>query len=313
MNAQNKALAVAPQASTSTGIVPQNMDQAIRLAEMMARGKMIPDHLRNSPGDCLMVVEQAMRWRMSPFAVAQCTSSVKGKLMFEGKLTAAAVETSGAIVGGFDYQFSGSGPERKIIVSARRVGEKEARSVEVTWKDAATSNEYWKKQPDQQLVYHGTRVWARRWTPSVMLGVYSPEEFNVAEPGPDSFAGTTISGTAEVVSQGKPPAASVATVESQHRTVAEMKAWCQAHGEKPTWGRFLDALERELCAAHTRDEVDAIVFRDDVEKAAQTVQNGNKARLDAIVKDALDRTDDGRMAPHAEDDFPGVVTPREAV
>ena len=294
MNAQNKALAVAPAASHSIGLVPQNMDQAIRLAEMMARGKMIPEHLRNSPGDCLMVVEQAMRWRMSPFAVAQCTSSVKGKLMFEGKLTAAAVETSGAIVGGFDYQFSGSGHDRKIIVSARRVGEKELRSVEVIWKDAATSNEWWKKQPDQQLVYHGTRVWARRWTPSVMLGVYSPEEFNDTEPGPDSFAGTTLAGTAE--------AAPEVVSEPLHATVAAMRAWCAEHGEKPTWARFLDALERELRGARNRDEVDAIAFREDVEKAQQTVQNGNKARLDAMVNAALDRTKETSVAPR--DDFP---------
>ena len=90
-----------------------------------------------------------------------------------------------------------------------------------------------------------------------------------------------------------------------------MRAWCAEHGEKPTWSRFLDALERELTAAHTRDAVDAIVFRDDVERATQTVQNGNKARLDAMVKAALDRTDDGRMEPASADDFPGVVTPRE--
>ena len=78
------------------GMIPQSMTEAVHLAEMMARGKMMPEHLRGSAGDCLMVVEQAMRWRMSPFAVAQCTSSVKGKLMYEGKLVAAAVETSGA-------------------------------------------------------------------------------------------------------------------------------------------------------------------------------------------------------------------------
>jgi hypothetical protein len=36
----------------------------------------------------------------------------------------------------------------------------------------------WQKQVDQQLMYHGTRVWARRHTPELMLGVYSPEEFD---------------------------------------------------------------------------------------------------------------------------------------
>ena len=50
-----------------TSLVPQTMEQAMRLAEMMSRGKMLPQHLQGSPGDCLMVVEQAMRWGMSPF------------------------------------------------------------------------------------------------------------------------------------------------------------------------------------------------------------------------------------------------------
>ena len=160
----------------TTSLVPHNMDEALRLAEFMARARTVPKHLQDSPGDCLMVIELAMRWGMSPFAVAQGTSVISGKLMFEGKLVAAAVETSGAIAGQFDYDFAGEGETRSIIVSATRRGETNSRSVTVTLKEAKTNNDMWKRQPDQQLVYHGVRVWARRWTPSVILGVYSREE-----------------------------------------------------------------------------------------------------------------------------------------
>ena len=161
---------------TTTSLVPHNMDEALRLAEFMARARTVPKHLQDSPGDCLMVVELAMRWGMSPFAVAQGTSVISGKLMLEGKLVAAAVESSGAITGQFDYDFAGEGETRSIIVSATRRGETNSRSVTVTLKEARTNNDMWKRQPDQQLVYHGVRVWARRWTPSVILGVYSREE-----------------------------------------------------------------------------------------------------------------------------------------
>jgi hypothetical protein len=169
----------------------------VRLAEMMSRAKLVPAHLQGSPGDCLMVVEQAMRWQMSPFAVAQCAASIKGKLMFEGKLIAAAVESSGAVEGFLDYQFSGEGAGRKIVVSGRRRGEAEPRTVEVALKDAKTDNRMWQIQPDQQLVYHGARVWARRWTPAVILGVYSPEEFSTAPAPVDTFVGPTIDATPE--------------------------------------------------------------------------------------------------------------------
>ena len=97
---------------STTGLVPHNMDEALRLAEFMARARTVPKHLQDSPGDCLMAIEQAMRWGMSPFAVAQATSVISGKLMFEGKLVAAAVESSGAIVGSIDYTFAGEGEGR---------------------------------------------------------------------------------------------------------------------------------------------------------------------------------------------------------
>jgi hypothetical protein len=162
------------------------MDEAIRLAQFMADARTVPKHLWDSPGDCLMVIELAMRWGMSPFAVAQATSIIQGKQMIEGKLVAAAVENSGAIVGHIDYTFGGVGDARSITVTATRRGETNPRTVEVKLADAKTSNQLWVKQPDQQLVYHGARVWARRWTPAVILGVYSREEM-----------GPTIDGTAE--------------------------------------------------------------------------------------------------------------------
>src|SRR5215472_10314938 len=86
-------------------LVPTNLDEAIKFAKAMSMAKAVPEHLQGDIGSCLLVVEQAMRWRMSPFAVAQCTSNIKGKLMYEGKLVASVIETSGEIEGRFDYKF----------------------------------------------------------------------------------------------------------------------------------------------------------------------------------------------------------------
>lgn len=181
----------------SNALVPTDANSAFRLAEMMCKGKLVPEHLRNSPGDCLMIVEQAMRWNMSPFAVAQCTSAPKGKLMFEGKLVAAAIQTCGIMDGRLDYEFSGSGPDRTITVSGKIKGGTGIKTITLRLADAATDNIHWKKQPDQQLVYAGVRVWGRRWAPEVMLGVYSPEEMEPEKP--DTFKGTTIESTATPV------------------------------------------------------------------------------------------------------------------
>lgn len=178
-----------------SALIPADASGAFKLAEMMASGKLVPAHLQRSPGDCLMVIEQAMRWGMSPFAVAQCTSVIQGKLMFEGKLVAAAIQSSGILDGRLDYEFQGDGDARKIIVRGKLKGG-DVKEIELALKDARTGNQMWTKQPEQQLVYAGTRVWGRRWAPEVMLGVYAPEEME-APPSRDTFSGVTIDGHSE--------------------------------------------------------------------------------------------------------------------
>ncbi|MBS1065893.1 recombinase RecT [Gluconobacter kondonii] len=160
------------------GFAIEGMTGAMHLAKAMSSAKMVPNHLQGSPGDCLMVIEQAMRWQMSPFAVAQATAVVRGKMCFEGKLVAAAIQTSGVLEGRLNYEFEGDGQGRKVICSGLIRGEKKPRTVEVLLKDAKTDNQWWTKTPDQMLSYHSARVWARRHTPEVMLGVYAPEEFD---------------------------------------------------------------------------------------------------------------------------------------
>lgn len=157
-------------------LMPSNITQAMELAKMMAESKLVPKDLQSKPADCLLVIEQAMRWGMSPFAVAQCTSVIHGKLMYEGKLVGAVVNATGNLSKRLSYKFEGIGSARKIIISGRLQGEAEDRTIELTVKDARTTNENWTKQPDQQLVYAGTRVWARRHVPELMLGVYAVEE-----------------------------------------------------------------------------------------------------------------------------------------
>lgn len=165
--------------TTTSGFAIDGMQGAMSLAKAMAAAKMVPQHLQGSPGDCLIVIEQAMRWQMSPFAVAQATAVVRGKMCFEGKLVAAAIQTSGILEGRLRYDFTGEGEKRKVICSGHIRGEAKERTVEVELSSAKTTNEWWSKTPDQMLTYHAARVWARRHAPEVMLGVYSPDEFDV--------------------------------------------------------------------------------------------------------------------------------------
>lgn len=168
----------ARQTPTLNALVPSSLTEAMKLAELMSRARLVPQHLQAQPADCLLVIEQASRWGLSPFAVAQSTSVIQGKLMFEGKLVAAVVNARGELADRLSYEYAGEGDNRTVRVSGRMRGETEPRTVEVRLGDAKTNNKVWATQPDQQLMYHGARVWARRHMPELMLGVYSREEFN---------------------------------------------------------------------------------------------------------------------------------------
>lgn len=178
----NAVVPTSQQQPQSFGLVPTTMAEAMKLAEMMAGAKLVPAALQKSPADCLMVIQQAIRWQMDPFAVAQECSVIQGKLMHSGKLVAAVINVRGNLADRLSFTYEGDGDNRAITVSGRVSGESEPRVVRVRLGDAKTANRVWQTQPDQQLMYHGSRVWARRHAPELMLGVWSPEEFD--EPAP---------------------------------------------------------------------------------------------------------------------------------
>lgn len=265
-------------------LVPSDASGAMQLANMMSTGKLVPNHLQRSPGDCLMVIEQAMRWGMSPFAVAQCTSVIQGKLMFEGKLVAAALNSSGVLKGRLDYKFSGEGATRSITVIGTLKGESEPRDISVELKDAKTSNGMWTKQPDQQLVYFATRAWARRHAPEVMLGVYSPEEFD-EQPKRDNFAGTTIEAKAEAAQIFYPARKTAA--EEIGDSLPDHSA---PHPlDEPNGTKWLKNLRDLLGACVTEDQVVEIAGHPTVEKALKSAPDGIKTMINDYLTDAYAR------------------------
>lgn len=188
------------------------------IAAKLAQSSLIPQSLRAEKNgqnwrdlpieqvaaNCFRIVEQAQRWGMSPFAVVDCASVVHGKLMWEGKLIAAALETTMGIR--LDYSYEGSGESRKVKVSGKYPDEENIRTIEGNVTDWKTDQ--WKGSAyDQRLAYRGAREWARRHAPGAILGVYTADEFdeeggmrNITQQSrvipdseqPDPFKGTAL-------------------------------------------------------------------------------------------------------------------------
>ena len=183
-----------------------SMERLERIADIMASGKTtVPTHLRGSKGDCFAVAMQSMQWGMNPFAVAQKTHLVNGTLGYEGQLVAAVINNSKVVTDRFKFEWFG--PWEKVIgkftikrgekgeyrvpgwtfadeegcgirVSATLKGERAPRVLELLLAQARVRNStQWADDPKQQLAYLAQKKWARLYAPDVILGVYTPDEF----------------------------------------------------------------------------------------------------------------------------------------
>jgi len=188
MNAasNNEQNALTLSGASSTGLVLSNdtMDKAFRMAELMASGRStVPKHLQGSPADCMAVTLQALQWNMSPFAVAQKTHLVNGTLGYEAQLVNAVLQSTGAIVGDFEYEYQGSGQnDLKCRVGAIPRGKTEIKWGEwLSITEVTTKNSpLWKTNPRQQMGYLQVKNWARAFKPGAILGVYTPDELEAS-------------------------------------------------------------------------------------------------------------------------------------
>ena len=111
---------------------------------------------------------------MDPWTLMQEMYIISGKPMMSGKLATAILNHS--LADPLRPEYSGDGEDREIVLTGRPEGEIKPLSVRLKVKDAKTNNEQWKKNPDQMLMYAGARMWGRRYTPDILLGILFDDE-----------------------------------------------------------------------------------------------------------------------------------------
>lgn len=190
----------------------ERFEQIMRVAEVMARATTIPEHLKgksNDPverfeetrGNCFMICNQAANWGADPFAVAQSSAFVFGKIVLEGKLVRAVIRKKLGL--DLYYRFCGDAGkmDRRVYASDKPMVDANGQPLSETeikaLMERATSritvgtlgkwhtknksggiNDNWAKDEDKMFRERGAREWCREWAPGLMLGVYTPDEFD---------------------------------------------------------------------------------------------------------------------------------------
>ena len=171
----------------STSMIPD----ALSMAKIAGQRDPVPLPMEKVVANCFLVVNQAVRWGMDPFAVAQCVSVVHGKLCYEGKLVSAVLDAKLGVK--LHHAFTGEAgkEDRRIFLSdepfnAETIAELRPgfRSPDrrifdgsvAEWKTTGTGTPWTPKNFDRMLIYRGHRDWCRIYEPAIMLGVYTPDE-----------------------------------------------------------------------------------------------------------------------------------------
>jgi hypothetical protein len=145
----------------------------LELARAFADSKMVPEHFKKSVGDCYIAINLAHRYGMEPWMLMQEMYIIQGRPMMSGKLATAILNNS--LAEPLRPTYAGKDDDREITLTGRPEGSAPL-SVTLKVKDAKTANEQWKKNPDQMLMYAAARMWGRRYTPDLILGIVFDDE-----------------------------------------------------------------------------------------------------------------------------------------
>lgn len=168
------------------------------IATRMASAKCtVPDHLRNSEGDCYAVTMQAVQWGMNPYSVAQKTHLVNGTLGYEAQLVNAVINSLAPTKDRIHFEYFGdwknvdgkksNSPDVGVKAYATFKGEDLPREITISMAQVGgvRNSPLWVADPRQQLAYLAVKRWARLYCPDVILGVYSSDELMDAQPERD--------------------------------------------------------------------------------------------------------------------------------
>ena len=151
-----------------------NLEQYIRVADVVCKTAMVPSGLRNKPGETLAVMLYGAELNIGPMQACQQINFIAGKPSASAELLRALVMEAG-------HQFILSTSPQKAVARCKRKDWDEWQEVEFTWVDAEraklTGGENWKKYPSDMLSARVTSKACRMFFPDVISGMsYVPEE-----------------------------------------------------------------------------------------------------------------------------------------
>jgi len=154
---------------------PENLDQAMRLAEMMAKSDLVPNDYRGKPGNCIIAMQMGAELGLAPMQAIQNIAVINGRPAVWGDALLGLVRGSGLL-----ESINEDASDTVAVCTVKRVGC--ARVIrEFTIEDAKRAGLAGKQGPWQQYPKRMLQMRARAFAlrdafPDVLKGLYMAEE-----------------------------------------------------------------------------------------------------------------------------------------
>lgn len=272
--------AIAVAQSRPSPVQLRTWEEIERFAEKAARSGMVPKDYIGKPDAICVAVQMGSELGLAPMQSLQNIAVIGNRPSVWGDAMPGLCRASGKVTYIREW-IEGKGDEMVAYCEARRKDDpnpvRQSFSVIEAKKAGLWNGPVWSKYPTRMLGMRARGFCLRDAFPDVLKGLISVEE--AADMQPFEM------GTPE------PPA------------IDRNQAQSTAIPRKQTQGEWLDALRAELEAAPDYEAVCAIEARPQVQIALDKFRNGAKTALNAMIQEAINRTepDDG-AAPNGDTD-----------
>ncbi len=161
-----------------TIVAPQSIEESERLSITLAKSSLLPEALRNKPGDVLATILTGAELGLAPMQSIRAIVIIKGKPTLSADLMGALCKRQKDIC---EYLKLTKSDKIETVYTTKRVGEPEPTVVTFTMDDAKTANlvspgGMYIKYPRQMLRARCLAEVCRAVYPDLCMGLYTPEE-----------------------------------------------------------------------------------------------------------------------------------------
>lgn len=233
------------QKTQQFSLTPTSIDEALRLADMLAKASLVPKDYQGNPANCLIAMQWGMEIGLQPLQAMQNIAVINGRPSIWGDAMIALVRGSGLLE---SIQETIDGETMVAECTVTRKGEQPV-SREFSLEDAKRAGLAGKQGPWQQYPKRMLQMRARAWAlrdvfPDVLRGVAMAEE------AMDKPAERDM-GPAEVID--RQPQAATRAEEVKAKIAAKTKA--KAAKQEPARGDVLESVINTIQGASTLDEL----------------------------------------------------------